>query len=175
MKRFFLFLTTGLFLATASVKAQTNPDEIIKFETEVHDFGKIKQNVPVNYRFAFKNISKAPLTIETATASCGCTTPVWPPAPVLPGKSDVITAGFNAQNPGRFEKTITIKMQGIDAVKVIKIMGEVVAGEPSNDLQPEMVKAAPVVPTPAVAPAQPVKKTPAVAKTKRTPRKPARK
>jgi len=48
--------------------------------------GKIKQGVPVTYDFAFKNVSKQPVVIESATASCGCTTPVKPEKPFPAGK-----------------------------------------------------------------------------------------
>jgi hypothetical protein len=166
MKRFFLFLSAGLLFASTGLKAQSNPDEAVKFETEVHNFGKIKQGVPVNYDFAFKNIGKTPVTVEVATASCGCTTPKWDQAPIMPGKTSKINAGFNAQNPGSFEKTITVKFQGMEAPKMIKIMGEVVTGDAvaPAEASPEMVKAATPVPVPAVAPTA---KTPATAKTAR--------
>jgi Protein of unknown function (DUF1573) len=123
-----LLLTTA-FAFTISAMAQTKIDEVIKFETEVHDFGKIKQAVPVTYDFAFKNISKAAVVIESATATCGCTTPVKPTEPILPGKSNKITAGFNAGSPGAFTKPITIKVAGVEETKVITIKGEVLTAE----------------------------------------------
>jgi hypothetical protein len=123
-----LLLSTAFAFALC-VKAQTKIDEVIKFETEVHDFGKIKQAVPVTYDFGFKNISKAAVVIESATATCGCTTPVKPTVPILPGKSDKITAGFNAGSAGAFTKPITIKVAGTDETKVITIKGEVLTAE----------------------------------------------
>jgi len=124
-----VFLLAFAFALTISAMAQTKIDEVIKFETEVHDFGKIKQAVPVTYDFAFKNISKAAVVIESATASCGCTTPVKPTEPVLPGKSNKITAGFNAGSAGPFTKPITIKVAGTDETKVITIKGEVLTAD----------------------------------------------
>lgn len=125
------------FLAMTSY-AQTNA--VIKFDKEVYDFGKIKQGVPVNYDFVFKNISKAPLVVETATASCGCTTPTWPQAPVMAGKTNKIKAGFNAAAPGVFEKTITVKIQGVDTPKEIKIKGEVLSEADFAKLKPAPTK-----------------------------------
>src|SRR4051812_49244182 len=100
-----LFLSLAAIVATAAVFAQqpavatTKPTDLVSFTETVHDFGKIKQSTPVTYDFAFKNISKQPVVIESATASCGCTTPVKPEKPVAKGKSDVIKAGFNAAAP----------------------------------------------------------------------------
>jgi len=127
MKKVFLLSTALAF--TICAMAQPVIDKVIKFETEVHDFGKIKQSVPVTYDFSFKNISKGAVVIESATASCGCTTPVKPTEPIAAGTSNKITAGFNAGSPGPFTKTITIKVAGNDESKVITIKGEVLTAE----------------------------------------------
>jgi hypothetical protein len=133
MKRFVLafaalIVSAGLFAQTA----QTAPaatvkkaDSFIKFKEVAHDFGKIKQSVPVTYSFVFSNITDKPVVIESATASCGCTTPVKPEAPVAKGKEDKITAGFNAAAAGPFNKTIFVKVAGVDQPMELKITGEV--------------------------------------------------
>lgn len=126
MKRIFLALTVTLF--TFSLMAQTaakKADEVVKFKEAKHSFGKIKQGVPVTHNFEFSNVSDAPVIIENASASCGCTTPVWPQQPILQSKDDKITAGFNAANAGPFEKTIYVKVKGIDYPMELKISGEV--------------------------------------------------
>jgi hypothetical protein len=99
----------------------------VKFKELTHDFGKIKQGVPVTYDFAFTNISNAPVIIESATPSCGCTTPVKPEGAIQKGKDDKITAGFNAQAVGPFNKSITVKVAGVDLPVQLKIVGEVLA------------------------------------------------
>ena len=63
--------------------------------------------------------------IESATAGCGCTTPVKPEQPIAKGKSDKITAGFDAKAVGPFNKSIYVKVAGVDAPVEIKISGEV--------------------------------------------------
>lgn len=150
MKKFLFILAAALF--TAGAQAQ-EADKMVKFEKEVHDFGKIKQGVPVHCDFAFTNISKAPVTVASATASCGCTTPVKPEQPVLPGKKDKIQAGYNAANAGFFEKTIFVTFDGVSSPKELKIKGEVVAAdayvEPATaPATNEIVAAAPVAATP---------------------------
>jgi len=63
--------------------------------------------------------------IESATPSCGCTTPVKPEGAIQKGKDDKITAGFNAANVGPFNKSITVKVAGVDLPVQLKITGEV--------------------------------------------------
>jgi hypothetical protein len=88
-----------------------------------------KQGTPVTYDFILSNIGQSPVVFESATASCGCTTPVKPEKPVMPGSSDKLTAGFNAASAGPFTKPITIKIAGVDEVKTIVIKGEVLTTE----------------------------------------------
>lgn len=102
-------------------------EDLIRFKEMKFNFGKIKQGVPVNHEFEFTNVGTSPLTIENATASCGCTTPAWPQAPVMAGKNEKIKAGYNAAAPGVFEKSIFVKVKGVDAPVEIKITGEVVS------------------------------------------------
>jgi hypothetical protein len=132
-----LFLSFAVLLVAAGSFAQapapTTPvvkgEDLIKFTETVHDFGKIKQGVPVTYDFLFKNISKKTVVIESATASCGCTTPVKPEQPIAKGKTDKIKAGFNAAAPGAFTKTITIKVSDAAMPMTIEIKGEVLSAD----------------------------------------------
>jgi hypothetical protein len=68
-------------------QAQVKADDIVKFATEKHDFGKIKQGVPVTYYFEFKNISDKPVVVENASASCGCTIPEKPEKQLDPARN----------------------------------------------------------------------------------------
>ena len=104
-------------------------ENIIKFKETVHDFGKIKMGVAVTYDFVFTNISQKTVVIESATASCGCTTPVKPELPIAKGKSDKIKAGFNAAAASPFDKTIYVKVSGAAQPMEIKIKGEVLSAD----------------------------------------------
>ena len=42
-------------------------------------------------------------------------------------KADKIRAGFNAAAPGPFEKTVFVKIKGVDVPFELKIAGEVVS------------------------------------------------
>jgi hypothetical protein len=128
MKKAVLFLSA--FILSLSLSAQVKTaSEVVKFNEMVYDFGKIKQNVPVNHDFVFTNVSGNPIVIESAIASCGCTTPVKPEGAVPKGKENKINAGFNAANPGPFNKTITVKVAGIDAPVQLRITGEVLTAD----------------------------------------------
>jgi hypothetical protein len=131
MKRFVLSLAAVVLSATMFAQAQvanaTKAPEIVKFKEIVYDFGKIKQNVTVTHDFVFSNVSDKPVVVESAMASCGCTTPVWPQAPVAKGKTDKISAGFTAPTVGPFTKDITVKLAGVDAPIKVTIKGEVLS------------------------------------------------
>lgn len=131
MKKMILFFTVALFgmASMAQNSAPVAKAELVKFKETTFNFGKIKQGVPVTHDFAFSNVSEKAVVVETATPSCGCTTPVWPQAPVAKGKADKITAGFNAAAPGPFTKTISVKLLGQNEPVVITITGEVLSAD----------------------------------------------
>jgi hypothetical protein len=119
-------------VATTSA-AQPSPDEFIKINTVKHDFGKIKQNVPVFYSFEIKNISNKPVVVENSYASCGCTTPEKIVEPIAPGATAQLKVQYNAANPGAFTKDVHIKLAGVAQEKIVHIVGEVVPAEaPKN-------------------------------------------
>lgn len=125
MKKLFLFAST-LFLGISVFAQQAQKaEDVLKFKELSYDFGKIKQGAPVSHDFVFTNTSDNPVIIESAMASCGCTTPVKPEGAVQKGKDDVIKAGFNAAAAGPFNKSITIKVAGIQMPLQIHITGEV--------------------------------------------------
>jgi hypothetical protein len=134
MKKIFLFASAIVF--SMAVMAQTTPatqlkaDDVAKFNTEKHDFGKIKQGVPVTYFFEITNISDKPLVVENASASCGCTIPEKPEKPINPGATAKIKVQYNAAAVQPFNKDVYIKLAGIDQQKVLHISGEVIAAEP---------------------------------------------
>ncbi len=129
MKKFILSLFASMLLTTALwAQAQTSPaDTKVKFAKETVDFGKTELNKPVTVDFEFTNISKEPVLIESARASCGCTTPKWTQEPVLPGKKGKITASYSANGAGQQNKTIWVKFRGVDVDKELHLTGTVSA------------------------------------------------
>ena len=128
MKKIMLTLFVALFAYVGFAQnATNNPTAVVKFKEMRHNFGKIKQGVPVTHDFEFTNISNSPVVIENAMASCGCTTPTWPQAPVMKSKTEKIKAGFNAAAIGPFEKTVAVTIKGFAAPIELKIAGEVLS------------------------------------------------
>jgi ribosomal protein L30E len=109
---------------TTTANAANAP--VMKFEFESHDFGKLKQGDKVTYEFKFTNTGKSPLIITNATATCGCTTPEWPKAPLQPGEGGKITVTFNsAAKSGLQDKLITITANTNPAQNQVHLIGEV--------------------------------------------------
>lgn len=131
-----LFLATA-FLFTLAVKAQTpvedkakpKVEDVIKMNVETHDFGKVKQGIPVTYEFEIKNISKEPVVVERTWASCGCTTPEAITEPILPGKTAKLKVQYNSAAVAPINKDVFIKIVGIEAPKTVHISGEVLTVE----------------------------------------------
>ena len=112
MKKFlimFVMLVSGLTLA-----AQTKQAEI-KFDKIVNNFGTFSEKNPVQKcSFTFTNNGTAPLVINQAVASCGCTVPSYTKTPIMPGEKGEIKVTYNGKGafPGHFKKTITVRTNG---------------------------------------------------------------
>lgn len=111
-----LILALALFTTTF-----INAQQSVKFAKATHSFGKIKQNKPATYEFTFTNTGSKPLVIETATAGCGCTTPVYTKMPIAKGKTEKIKVTYNAATIGTFVKDVTVKFANIAEPTVLKI------------------------------------------------------
>lgn len=81
--------------------------------------------------FKFINKGDAPLVIEGAKPSCGCTVPSYPKEPIMPGATGYIKVKYDTNRVGNFSKYITITTNAIpdDTIR-LKIIGKVVEVEP---------------------------------------------
>mgnify|MGYP001602315643 CR=1 FL=1 len=112
--------------ATASApKVDPTSLAVFAWTSTTHDFGKIKQGIPVTHEFKFTNKGKVPLIITNVQASCGCTTPSWTKDPVLPGGEGFIKATFSAASVGSFTKTVTVTANADPGFAQLIIKGEV--------------------------------------------------
>ena len=111
-----------------SASSATADKPAMKFEKDTHDFGKIVTGSKVSYEFKFTNTGKSPLIIKDAIASCGCTKPEWPSAPVKPGEAGVIKVTFDSRGKmGLQDKQITITANTNPAQNLVHLIGEVTA------------------------------------------------
>lgn len=83
----------------------------IEYETVMHDFGDVFYPSDNKYTFKIKNTGTEPLIITDAKASCGCTVPRKPEAPILPGETgemDVVFKPKEGQVGQDVTKRITV-------------------------------------------------------------------
>ena len=121
-----LLFIASLLVGGLAVNAQEQKaEDLIKVNTEKHNFGKIKQGVPVTTYFEITNTTDKPVVIENAWAGCGCTTPEVPKEPIAPNATVKMKVGYNAAALSHFEKDVYIKLAGIAQPKVVKITGDV--------------------------------------------------
>jgi hypothetical protein len=115
-----------------------NPTEITEtqqgpklvFEETEHQFGKINQGDKVKHTFVFKNTGDAPLIINSASGSCGCTVPEGPHEPILPGTTGEVHVVFNsAGKRGLQNKSVTLNTNEGETPVRIYIKGEVIVPE----------------------------------------------
>jgi hypothetical protein len=118
----FTMVLAGLFAATAQVNtdqpAADGPQ--IKFNETTFDFGTLTHKVPATHEFVFTNTGNAPLVITNAKASCGCTQPIYPKEPIMPGKTGTVSVTFTAPVVTTFSKTITIDANAGQVLLTIK-------------------------------------------------------
>jgi hypothetical protein len=124
-----LFIAAAFIIGAGAMAQTSKPDDFAKFNVNKYDFGKIKQNVPATYTFEITNTSNKPLVIENAHATCGCTVPEYQKEPIAPGKTAKIKVQYNAANGGHFDKTVYVKLAGVDEEKALAITGEVLTAE----------------------------------------------
>jgi hypothetical protein len=74
-----------------------------------HDFGTIKEGQVVEYTYTVKNTGQAPLIIQNAQPSCGCTAPDWTRTPIPVGGTGFVKASFDSNGkPNIQNKSITV-------------------------------------------------------------------
>ena len=97
--------------ATQPVKEEKPEGPLPKFEFEKteHDFGTLTEGQVVEYTYKFKNVGDAPLIIQAAQGSCGCTASDWTKTPVPVGGTGYITAKFDSKGQSNIQnKSVTV-------------------------------------------------------------------
>lgn len=109
-------VTPGVATATPAVNpvtpAETKPEgplPVAAFGKMEHDFGTIKEGQVVEYTYTVKNTGAAPLIIQNAQPSCGCTAPDWTKTPIPVGGTGFVKAKFDSNGkPNIQNKSITV-------------------------------------------------------------------
>jgi hypothetical protein len=115
---------TGNKSATAAPAAPTT----VQIIDSVFDFGKVAEGEIVEFSYRFKNTGSQPLVVSNASASCGCTVPEKPEAPIKPGETGFIKVKFNSEGRvGVAHKTVTVQSNAAPAFPELLLKGEVIA------------------------------------------------
>jgi len=95
--------------AAAPEEKPEGPLPVMEFSNTDHDFGTITEGDVVEYTYAFKNTGAAPLIIQSAQGSCGCTVPDWTKEPIPVGATGYVKAKFDSNGkPNIQNKTVTV-------------------------------------------------------------------
>lgn len=108
MKKSLLILVAVI---SAFLSAYAADDNNIEFEEVTYDFGTVKaDHGPVKHDYVFTNTGDQPLTVLSASASCGCTRPKYTHEPVKPGKKGKIEVNFLPKGQrGYISKNIKVR------------------------------------------------------------------
>lgn len=107
----------------------------IEFKETTHNFGQFSEKSPVvSCSFTFTNVGDAPLVINQAIASCGCTVPEYTKTPIQPGESGEIKVTYNGTGkfPGHFKKSITVRTNGEVEMTRLYIEGDMEGETPQQ-------------------------------------------
>jgi len=96
----------------------------------IYNFGKVTDGEKVEYNFKFRNTGKKPLIVSSASASCGCTVPERPDAPIAPGEIGFLKVVFDSKGRvGDVHKDIMVVANTYPAFPVLKLVGEVITNK----------------------------------------------
>lgn len=115
-----LMLTMALTATFAQKQAQ------ISFEKTTINFGTFSESQVQKGVFTFTNTGDAPLVINQATASCGCTVPKYTKEPIAPGAKGTISVTYNGKGKweGHFKKSITVRTNGTPEIVRLYVEGD---------------------------------------------------
>jgi len=114
--------------ANDTTNSASNTPTTVQVIDTVFDFGKVTEGEMVEFSYRFKNTGSNPLVISNATASCGCTVPEKPEAPIKPGEQGYIKVKFNSEGRvGMAHKTVTVTSNANPVFPELLLKGEVIA------------------------------------------------
>lgn len=120
-------ITISLMLICVMTYTMAQSGAEIKFDKLTHNFGSFSESTPVQKcTFTFTNTGTAPLIINQAVASCGCTVPEYTKTPVAPGQTGKVSITYNGKGkfPGHFKKSITIRTNAATSMVRLYVEGD---------------------------------------------------
>lgn len=122
-------LASWLFMMTVALVAWG--DTSIYWLNPTHDFGAFKEDSGVvTCVFKGVNINKEPITIVSARATCGCTTPRYSYNAFAPGDTIEMRVSYDPSGrPGRFVKKVYVRNSHDENQAELAIKGVVIGNE----------------------------------------------
>jgi Protein of unknown function (DUF1573) len=106
----------------------TGPLPVAEYSELEHDFGTVTEGEKVSFEYRVKNTGQAPLIIQGAQPSCGCTVPDWSKNPIAVGKAGFVKAEFDTHGKsGAQNKSITVTSNTWPKTTILKFKGMVMA------------------------------------------------
>lgn len=139
---FVVSLTFGQTTAPTTTVPATKTGPVMVLASDVVDYGEIVQNADPVRKVKFTNTGTEPLIIKNAQGSCGCTVPLWPKEPIMPGETSEIEIHYATDRIGQIMKTVTVTTNEEGVSHVIQVKGNVRV-KPAEETVP--VKAANVL------------------------------
>lgn len=119
-------LTIAIMLVAMFTTALAQSGARISFDKTTWNFGTFPESKVQTYVFTFKNTGNAPLVINQAVASCGCTVATYTKKPVAPGETGELKVSYNGKGKfeGHFKKSITVRTNGTPELVRLYVEGD---------------------------------------------------
>jgi len=111
-----------------AAQAQKTVAQVAKFSATTVQLNTTKIGIPVTGTFIVTNIGTTPLIIENVQPSSGSVKSDYTKEPIAAHKTGTITATYNAQTEGKYEKSVYVKFAGVNSQIALNIVGTI--GEP---------------------------------------------
>src|SRR5258708_18893302 len=119
-------VTPAAATPTVTETKPEGPLPVIEFDKTSYDFGAIKEGQKVSHTYQVKNTGAAPLIIQNAQPSCGCTVPDWTKTPIPAGGTGYVKAEFDSKGKtGIQDKTITVTANTWPKVTMLRFKAQV--------------------------------------------------
>jgi hypothetical protein len=97
----------------------------IEVSETVFDLGSIPKGEAKEVSVSIKNVGESPYIIYDARVSCGCTKVEYEKQPLAPNGTTELKITYNADDEGRFDRTVSIYGNTEHSPLVVRLRGEV--------------------------------------------------
>ena len=107
----------------AHIPTTPSRNTITEIDQTEFNLGTLKGGSPTTVTALIRNIGEVPLVVYDTKASCGCTSISYNKEPTLPGSSLEIEITYNAEDPGYFNRTVSIYGNMDNSPLIIRLKG----------------------------------------------------